>query len=39
VRVQGTIAAKEGVDGNAPTFSVVDAAVEPVEQPKDPYLY
>lgn len=39
VRVQGTITAQDGADGSPPTFSVLDAAVEPVEQPKDPYVY
>jgi len=39
VRVQGTIAAEDGADGSAPTFRVMDAVVDPVEQPKNPYLY
>lgn len=39
VHVTGKIAAQDGIDSSPPTFTVVDAQVEQVEQPNDPYLY
>ena len=39
VRVTGTIEAQPAQGDDLPLFTIVDAQVEPVEQPKDPYLY
>jgi uncharacterized repeat protein (TIGR03943 family) len=39
VRVTGAINAQSGEADSLPIFTVAGAEVEPVEQPKDPYLY
>lgn len=39
VRVTGAITAAPGPEGEAPVFTIANAQVEPVSQPRDPYLY